>query len=86
MMGPYGWPGGGMGWGGWLAMSIGLLIMCIVVVIGAVLVVRSFAHHRDLTTESPGVSAALRILDERFARAEVDADEYKRRCQVLDTP
>lgn len=43
-MGPYGWPGDGMGWDGWLAMGFGLLILCTVVAAGMVLVIRSFAH------------------------------------------
>jgi hypothetical protein len=52
MMGPYGWPGGGMGWGGWLAMGFGLLIVCSVLVVGIVLAVRALTHHDDLPTQS----------------------------------
>ncbi len=79
MMGPYGWPGGGMGWGGWLAMGFALLIFCALVVIGIVLLVRSLGHHRGLTAQPSAASAALHSLDGRSARGEIDTDEYNRR-------
>lgn len=77
------WDGGGWGWGGWFAMLIMMLIFW-----GAVAwVVVSLIRHGGPRPheQTPGVHAPdpARILDERFARGEIDDDEYKRRREVL---
>ena len=35
---------------------------------------------------APGKTAARDLLDERFARGEIDLDEYQRRRQALEQP
>ena len=82
-MGPYGSVGGGMGWGGWLAMGLVLVIFWALVITGIVLLVRSVGHRHGVAREPAGTTAALHILDERFARGEIDAEEYRRRRQLL---
>jgi putative membrane protein len=85
MMGPYGSFGGGMGWGGWLTMGVVMLVFWGLVIAGVVLLVRSVGHRHEVTHEPVGPTAALRILEERFARGEIDADEYSRRRQLLSS-
>ena len=65
-------------WVGWLVMTVMMLIFWLVVVGGGVLLVRYLR-----AGERPASSDPLRILDERFARGEIDADEYGKRRQLL---
>ena len=75
--------GNGMGWGGWLLMTLTMVAFWAVVVFGIVAlfrgtgeaVPRGGSHQRD----------ALQILDERFARGEIDAEEYRSRQNQLST-
>jgi putative membrane protein len=77
----YGYDGGGMGWGGWLAM-----VMMMVVFWGAIAwVVVTLIRHggsRD-TPPASGGPDPLRILEERFARGEIDEDDYRHRRETL---
>lgn len=72
----WGWHGN-WGWGSWLVMSLFMLIFWGLVIWGVVTLVRS--------TETPRESSAdpERILAERFARGEIDEDEYRRRLDAL---
>jgi putative membrane protein len=69
MWGPWGW-----------SMGVGSLLFLALIVIGVVLLVRSpasgEARHED--------SGAFRILDARFARGEIDEEEYRRRRSSLE--
>lgn len=84
-MGPYGSYGGGMGSGGWLAMGFFLIVFLGLVATGIVLLVRSVGHRDQLPHQPAGSSAALGILDDRFARGDIDAEEYARRRQLLSS-
>lgn len=82
-MGPFGSFDGGMSWGGWVAMAFALVLFWGLVAGGIVLVIRSVGHHHESAVVRPGPDTALRILEDRFARGEIDADEYGRRRQLL---
>ena len=82
-MGPYGSFDGGMGWGGWVAMAFVMVIFWGLVAAGIVLFVRSVGHRHRSAIAPTDSSSALRILEDRFARGEIDADEYGRRRQLL---
>jgi putative membrane protein len=72
-------PGDG-GWGfGMMFMS---LLFLALIVVGVVLVVRSFSHGGPTPPRSEG-SRALDILTERFARGEIDQQEYEERRRTL---
>ncbi len=75
MYGP--WNGG---WWGFGMMFMSLLFLALIVV-GVVLVVRSFSHGGQAPPRSDG--RALDILDERFARGEIDPKEYEERRSIL---
>jgi len=73
---------GGMGYGGgWFAGPLMMLLVFLALVIAVVLVLRLTG-----TGNGPagrGDAAALDILQARFARGEIDEDEYKRRKAAL---
>lgn len=75
---------GGMGWG-WAGALIAILFMLLVIAgIVALIVVAtrwSGFQTRERGPEPPG--GAERILAERFARGEIDEDEYVRRRRTL---
>ena len=68
----------GFGWG---MMGMGWLFMFVIVglVVWAVVQTTSNSHRRDDDTTAP----AQRILAERFARGEIDDEEYRRRSDEL---
>ena len=78
-----GWGGmgwGGMGTGGWVVITV---VMVALVVIGVVALLhrgRTTAVSDSRTTPAP---SAEKVLDERFARGEIDADEYQTRRTAL---
>jgi putative membrane protein len=77
--GDYG--GGGIGWAGWIAM-----VVMMVVFWGAIAwVIVTLIRHSGQRAEqpSPSGSDALQILDQRFARGEIDDEEYQRRRTML---
>ena len=72
----------GMGWGGWLLMSLVTVGFWALVVFG---IVALFRGSRSSTppADRHGNDEAQHILDERFARGDIDVEEYRRRQQVL---
>lgn len=57
------------------------------IVVGAILLVRAFWRSADSSAAvaSDAEPPALRVLEERFARGEIDHDEFERRREVLRT-
>jgi putative membrane protein len=68
----------GWGAGNWLLMSFMMLLFWALVV---GLVVRAVRGHRSPPQQD--ANRGRQILDERFARGEIDADEYADRCDHL---
>lgn len=71
------WWGHDLGWGGWLMMVIGMAGFWILL---AVLVVALLRSGRRAGTPVPD---AREILAQRFARGEIDAEEYQARLDAL---
>lgn len=74
------WYHDGPGWAGWVAMSVMMVIFWAVLVVGAIAVFRALRHQDP---EVGRTTDALRLLDERFARGEIDVEEYTERREVL---
>lgn len=82
--GPHMWDGGWHGWGG------GLLAMVLVIALVAAVVlvlVRSFGGggDRERGAQDPSDRDAMAILRERFARGEIDREEFEERRKVLES-
>lgn len=72
----------GMGWTGWLIMSLTALAFWALVVFAVVALFRGARN--DTSPRRRGEDDdARQILDQRFARGEIDADEYHARREVL---
>jgi putative membrane protein len=67
------WWHDGWGWGGWVAMSLSMLVFWGLAAWVVVTLLRGNAHR-------PGPE---RILADRLARGEIDEEEYRRRLQAL---
>lgn len=84
MMRGSGWDGGGMGWAGWLVMASMMVVFWGVVIAAVVWFVRSTGHHHDeRPSAGNGPEQALRLLDERFARGDIDTEDYAQRRDLL---
>lgn len=72
--------GFGMGWGTWLLMALSTIGFWVLVAY----VVRALIQGRPATPAAPSSGAEpLRLLEERLARGEIDAEEYQRTRRLL---
>lgn len=87
----YWYSGGSTPWGMWVAMAVMMAIFMLAAAWVVVTLVRHSAPHQPVPpptppTPVPSPVGAAAILDERFARGEIDADEYtNRRALLRDT-
>jgi putative membrane protein len=78
------WNGSGWGLGAWLLMSLMMIVFWGGLVALAVWLIRSIRTDNSPTQGAPSSSArADEVLAERFARGEIDEDEFTRRHAVL---
>ncbi len=79
--GPHMWSGG---WHGWFFGPLMMIVFIAVAVVVVVLLVRwlGASHDRGAPYVAPG-KTPLDILKERFARGEIDKDEFEERRRVL---
>lgn len=72
----------GMNSSGWIVMTMAMVAFWALVVLGAVALFR-----RESTNQPPNVQPTERTplgtLDERFARGEIDVDDYHARQEIL---
>lgn len=81
------WQHGQWGAGEWLAMSLVMLLFWSAVIGLGVWVVRSTGHHAAAPLMGQQSSPrAERVLAERFARGEIDEQEYVRCRDLLRSP
>jgi putative membrane protein len=67
------------GWG-WVAMTVGMAVFWGLLIALAVVLVRGLNRPADHSGQRPSPE---RVLAERFARGEIDEDEYRRRLATL---
>ena len=70
-------------WHGWFMGPIMMLAFLVVIVVVAVLVVRAVSAPHSSSRRGGSDNAPLDILKERFARGEIDKDEFEQRRKVL---
>jgi putative membrane protein len=77
----------GPGWGHWLSMVITTILFWGLIIAAIVALVRYIGSTRNTgrprSTNEP--ARPEEVLAERFARGEIDADEYKQRLDLLRT-
>lgn len=77
------WHDGGSGdWGGWL-MVFTMLVFWGGLIVLAVWALRSFGRSGGADRSEGRSADAMTILEERFARGEIDQEEFERRGAVL---
>ncbi len=79
------WNGGGWGWGGWILMTLVMVLFWAAVITAIVLAIRYLsggASHRNQASAG-SARGAEDVLAERFARGEIDDDEFRRRLTAL---
>ncbi|MEU7576046.1 SHOCT domain-containing protein [Streptomyces sp. NPDC041068] len=70
------------GWD-WFTVSTGGLLFWALIIAAVVLLVRALNRLPDRSSHTPATGSAEQILSERFARGEIDEDEYQRRLTAL---
>lgn len=87
---PFRYQHAGFGWGGGIIALIFFLIFLAAIIwcVSAVMRQGAHAHFHDHHTSAapPAQSDALKILNERFARGEIDDEEYTKRRDLLKGP
>lgn len=77
----WGYDGFGFGWGG---MGIGMLLFWALIIAVVVVLVRGFGGARSVASEPrPREKTALDILGERYARGEIDKNEFEQKRRDL---
>ena len=80
----YWWPGNHPN--AWIGMIIGMVIFIAPLVILIIILLRP--KHTNQYRDNPrdNQDHPLRILDERFAKGEIDEEEYRKRKDILKKP
>ena len=74
-----GWYHDGMGWGDWILMTLAMVAFWALVVFAVLALFRGAQRSGESTPDRD----PMQILDERFARGEIDEEEYHARGSVL---
>jgi putative membrane protein len=84
----FGFAGGGPGGPGWIGLFLALVLIVAIVLLGVALFRRERQLRQGTSTVQGGSPAAdaIRILNERFARGDIDPDDYKVRRDLLQGP
>ena len=79
------WWGPGDGWGWWLVMSLMMVGTWAVLILLVVWIVRQVTPGTSEGERTPRGPTALAILEERFARGEIDRKEFDERRAALQS-
>ncbi|MEW5530682.1 MULTISPECIES: SHOCT domain-containing protein [Streptomyces] len=77
------WYDHGMGGWGWVAMTFTMVLLVALAVAGVVLLLRSVDGFLSGPGQPPAAPSAKQVLAERFARGEIDEEEYEQRLTAL---
>lgn len=76
------WGNGGPGMFGWIGMGLGMILNLGIVILIIYFMARVFSRGGFVNNNIS--SNAIEILKERYARGEIDEDEYHKRLEVLN--
>ncbi|WP_344398399.1 SHOCT domain-containing protein [Streptomyces longisporus] len=76
------WNGHDMNGWGWFTMSIGTVLLWALLITVAVLLYRTLNRAPE-PPRTPPAASAEQLLAERFARGEIDEEQYRRSLAVL---
>ncbi len=76
------WGYNGLGFGG-LGMGIGMLVFWGLIVFGILALMRAWGGSRNASERGESRRTALDILDERYARGEIDRSEFEQKLGDL---
>ncbi len=79
----WGWGNGYWTYGAWLPMMLAMVVFLAFIVWAVVVLTRSWASKAEDHDRTPNPSDPIRILEERFARGEIDEEEYAKRRTIL---
>jgi putative membrane protein len=71
-------------WGGGWFMGPLMMIIWMAIIVGLVVLVLRWIGGPGDSIGSGSTSSARKILEERFARGEIDEDEFRKRKQALE--
>ncbi|QIV82413.1 MULTISPECIES: SHOCT domain-containing protein [Mycobacteriaceae] len=76
---------GGWGWGGWILMGAVMVLLSAVLITAVVLAVRYLAGSDTQRNRADSVASPRPegVLAQRFARGDIDEDEFRRRLTLL---
>ncbi|MFD8637735.1 SHOCT domain-containing protein [Streptomyces sp. NPDC059533] len=77
------WYDHGMGGWGWIAMSLSMVLLVALAIAGVVLLLRGVDRSSSGQVQPPAAPSAEQVLADRFARGEIDEEEYERRLTAL---
>jgi putative membrane protein len=77
------WYGSNGGWGGWLLMTIAMVLFWAQIITAVVLIVRYLVSQQPTGTSAGSARTPEEVLAERYARGEIDDDEYQLRLAHL---
>jgi len=78
MMWGYGW-----GWGSWLVMGVTMVLFWGLIIAAIIALVRYLGATRETSRSIHGQARPEDVLAERFARGEIDENEYQHRRELL---
>jgi len=73
----------GSGWVGLLLMSLGMVAFWALVIIAIMALLPGVRGDGTDRSQAPEPEEALRVLDERLARGQLDAQDYRARREML---
>ncbi|MGA9375883.1 MAG: SHOCT domain-containing protein [Mycobacterium sp.] len=79
-----GWMWGhGWGWGGGVLMTVVMALFLVALIVAIVMAIRYLGGSSPAPRESRPRPGPENVLAERFARGEIDEDEYRSRLSLL---
>lgn len=79
------WYGHGMSGWGWVGMTLSMILFWALIITAGILLYRALSSGSEHSRErgAPARPSPEEVLAERFARGEIDEEEYRRRLTTL---